>query len=205
MAEALAEAARASGIPHIVLLSSLGAQHAEGNGPVRGLHHAEQAIGKAAKSFTALRASYFLENWIPVLGEARTKGVLPCFFTPGRAIPMVGARDIGRAAAEALLDPARGTRILELVGPADWSPEDIAREVGACLGRDVRALTLPLDAVVPAFTSMGMTEGAAGLFRELFDAINRGHVAREPARAMLRIGAFGPREVFGPILSPAAR
>src|SRR2546426_1574527 len=59
VADAIAEAVKASGIPHVVLLSSLGAQHPEGTGPIRSLHHAERAIGKAARNITVLRAAYF--------------------------------------------------------------------------------------------------------------------------------------------------
>ena len=47
--EALAGAVRTSGIPHVVLLSSVGAQHADGTGPIRSLHHAESVIGPTAK------------------------------------------------------------------------------------------------------------------------------------------------------------
>src|SRR5438046_9512437 len=37
--DALAEAVRKSGVPHVVLLSSLGAELNEGTGPIKGLHY----------------------------------------------------------------------------------------------------------------------------------------------------------------------
>ncbi len=198
IADAIARAAKASGIPHLVLLSSLGAQHAERTGPIRSLHYAEQVIGAAAKNITVIRAAYFLENWAPVLGEAQANGVLLSFLTPGRAIPMVATRDVGRVAAEALLDPGQGTRIIELVGLEDWTPEDVARELADVLGRDVRVQGLPLEAVVPAFTAAGMSPGTAKLFQEMLEGLNRGHVAREEGRALLRFGTLRPSEVLGP-------
>ena len=87
VADAIGEALQRTGIPHVVLLSSLGAQHAQGTGPVRSLHYAEKVIAEAAKSLTIIRAAYFLENWVPVLGEAKEKGILLSFLTPGRRIP----------------------------------------------------------------------------------------------------------------------
>jgi uncharacterized protein YbjT (DUF2867 family) len=200
--DAIAEAVGASGIPHVVLLSSLGAQHAEGNGPIRSLHYAEAAIGKVARKLTVVRAAYFLENWAAVLGEARANGVLYSFLTPGRAIPMVATRDIGRAAAEALLDPAPGSRLVELFGPQDWTPEDIARDIAGELGREVRVQGLPLEAVVPTFTAQGMANGVPQLFRELIEGLNRGHVAEEGGRAIARFGTLRPGEVLGPLLTP---
>ena len=222
--DAVAQAVKQSGIPHVVLLSSIGAQHATGTGPVRTLHYAEQAIGKAAKNITMLRAAYFLENWAAALGEAQTNGVLYSFVTPGRALPMVageGVRlirsstivppmtvvathDIGRVAAEALLDPARGTRIIELVGPRDWTPEDVARELAEVLGRDVRVQGLPLEAMVPAFTAAGMSAGTVKLFQEMTDAINHGRMEREGGRAELRRGTLGPREAFRALVAHTA-
>ena len=56
----VAEAITASKIPHIVVLSSVGAQHATGTGPIRSLHTAEQVLAHAAPSVTFLRAAYFL-------------------------------------------------------------------------------------------------------------------------------------------------
>lgn len=204
VSDSIAEAVQASGIPHVVLLSSHGAQHAKGTGPIRSLHYMEQAIGNAAKSLTILRAAFFLENWIPVLGEVKANGVLPSFLTPGRAIPMVATRDIGRVAAEALLDPPQGTRLIELSGPRDWTPEDIARVLAEALGREVTVRGLPLEAVVPAFTAAGMSIGSAKLLEEMYAAINGGRVAPEGGGAIARRGTLGPEDVLAPLLKSAA-
>jgi uncharacterized protein YbjT (DUF2867 family) len=204
LADAIGEAVRRTGVPHVVLLSSLGAQHAEGTGPVRSLYYAERVIAEAAKSLTIIRAAYFLENWIPVLGEARGKGILLSFLTPGRRIPMIATRDIGRAAAEALLDPARGKRVIELVGPAEWSPEDVAAALGKALGREVRVQGLPAEAIGPTFAASGFSKGTADLFREMIGAINSGHIGREEGGgALLRFGTLTPGEVLGPLVSPS--
>ncbi len=41
---------RAAKLPHVVLLSSVGAQHEKGTGPIQALHHAEREL--VATGFT---------------------------------------------------------------------------------------------------------------------------------------------------------
>lgn len=197
---AIAQAVRESGIPHLVLLSSLGAQHAEGTGPVRSLHYAEGAVASAAKAMTILRAAYFLENWVPVLGEAKAKGVLLSFLKPGQSIPMVATRDIGRAAADALMDPSSGRRVVELVGPAEWTPEEVADSLAARLGRAIRVEGLPAEAIVPAFMAAGMSRATAELFVEMYAAIHGGRLALEGEGNILRFGTLRPGEALAPFL-----
>jgi len=198
--ERIAEAVRSSGIPHVVLLSSTAAHLPSGTGLIRILHAAEQAIRPAAKNLTILRPAYFLENWAPVLGQARENGVLPTFLTPGRPIATIATRDVGRAAARALTEPATGVRVIELAGPAELAPEDVAAAVGGILGRDVRVLGLPIEAAIPTMTSMGMTENAAALYQEMIAGVNSGRVDFEGKRTPGWQGVTGPAGVFGPIL-----
>ena len=121
----------------------------------------------------------------PLIAE----GKLPTFLPPDLVIPTVGTRDIGLAAAKALMEgpPSAKTEIIELAGPRDYSPRDIASVLSKILGKPVEVEAAPLEAVVPAFTSIGMSANVAGLFREMFDGIARGLVVFEGkgARAVL--------------------
>ena len=200
IADALGAAVSRSGIPHVVLLSSIGAQLAEGNGPIRSLHYAESVLRRAAKGLTLLRAAYFLENWAPVLDEVRTRGVLPTFLTPGRPVPMVATQDIGRSAAAALVEPIAGQRVIELSGPREFTPEAVAAALGARAGRKIELLGLPLDAVEPGLTAAGFPAGTAKLFREMYDGVNSGRIDWEGGAAIARRGTLGPAEVLGPML-----
>lgn len=165
----VAEAITASKIPHIVVLSSVGAQHATGTGPIRSLHTAEQVLAHAAPSVTFLRAAYFLDNWIP----SYNAGTLHNFLTPGRAVPMISTTDIGHFAAVELTRPHAGPQVIEITGPADYTPEDIA----AAFGPDTQLLTHPIEAVEPTFLSFGFSPNMAALYREMIEGVNSGHVA----------------------------
>jgi uncharacterized protein YbjT (DUF2867 family) len=175
----LARAAQAAHVGHVVFLSSIGAQHASGTGPVVTTHAGEQALRETGLPVTFVRPGYFAENWAAVLQPARQDGVLPSFLAASRAIPMVATRDIGSVVARALLDGPRGTRVIELSGPVDVSPNGVAAALGRVLGRTVTVAEAPLDAVVPTFTSFGVSQNMSELFRDLYAGFASGKVAWE--------------------------
>ncbi len=200
----LGAAIAASGVPHVVLLSSIGAQHATGNGPIASLHVAERELPKAAPKarFTFVRAAYFAENVGSVLGVAKADGVLPAMFDPTARIPMVATADIGRVAARALVEgpPASATSVIELAGPRETSFDELAAAAGAALGKDVRAVHVPRAAVKGALVSAGLSDDLAGLYDEMTAGIDAGIVAFEGGAARHVRGAVDPRDVVRALL-----
>ena len=201
--DAFAEAIRKSAIPHVVLLSSLGAELAEGTGPIRTLHRAERTLGAASRNITFLRAAYFIENAGSVLG-ATAGGVFPTFINPDLAMPLIATADIGRAAAELLLEPATGTRVVELTSVRPWTQHELAATLTKLTGRTVTAQFAPSEAIVPAMTGMGMSQGVAELFREMIGGINSGAIRAHGTNVVRRFGALTPADVFAPMLGEAA-
>lgn len=194
-----ARAIKASGVKHVVFLSSIGAQHESGTGPIRGLHQIEQRLLPLGINLTLLRPTYFLENWGTSLGPAQADGVLPSFLPADLRFPQIATKDIGIAAADALLNPPDGVRILELAGPEDYTPTDIANAVGNILGKPVNVGVGPLEAVVPALTSFGISEHIAGLFREMYEGLISGHVAWD-GKGERKRGVTTPEDVLAPML-----
>lgn len=166
-------------VPHVVLLSSIGAQHTTGTGPIRTLHNAEQQLRSAGIPSTFVRAAYFVENWGAVLHPVKADGVLPSFIALEAATPMVSTRDIGQAVANALLEGPQGTRVIELAGPTDPTPREVAATFAKILGRPVQAVAPPIAAVVPTFTSFGISQNIAELYQEMYEGIASGHVVAE--------------------------
>lgn len=200
--ENAARALVAAGVPHVVLLSSIGAHQAAGTGPIASVRAAEQVFSQVPDlARTFLRPSYFLDNWASVLPVAKAQGVLPTFLPAGLTIPQIATADIGRAAARALLDPpARGeTRVVSLVGAVEANANDIAKTLSELLGKPVAAVEQPLDAVVPTFQSFGISAHLAGLYREMYEGIVNGTVAY-PAGAQPVRGQAGPREALAQLL-----
>ncbi len=162
------EAIKRSGVRKVVLLSSVGSQHAAGTGNILTTHFLENIFGDLMIPVTFLRAASFMENWNGVASVAAEKGVLPSFFQPlDRKIPMVSAKDIGRAAAEALTEEWTGKRIIELHGAADYSPNDVAAAFANALKRDVQAVAVPESEWQTTIAGFGFsTEAVNNYYRD---------------------------------------
>lgn len=181
-----AEAVKKSVVGHVVYLSSIGGQLPSGTGPIRAVHYGEGKLEGAAKHLTILRPPYFMENWAPVIGAAKAQGGLPTFIAPEAKIPMISTKDIGRIAAEQLIAGGRGKQVVELAGPAEYSPADVAVALGQLLGKQVTAQQAPLTAVVPTFKSFGFSDEAAKLFEEMYTAFSKGEIGYEFPNKLMR-------------------
>ncbi len=190
-----------SPVPHAVVLSSVAAQHAAGTGPIVITHHAETTLPKAkGTTFTFVRAAYFMENILGNVPAMKGDGVLPVFGGgESYPFPMIATRDIGEVAAQALLAPPSEHAWIELSGPEEYSFADAARLASETLGREVKPLVLPLDAMVPTLTQFGFSTNVAGLYREMTEGLGKGLVAFEGKGKAVR-GKVTLAQVLGPAL-----
>ncbi len=184
-ASAIAAAVEAAGVPHVVMLSSVGAQQAAGTGPVLGLRDAEATFTRARAAATFVRAAYFMENWGGAL-YAVAQGVLPTFLLADKAIPMVATRDIGTAVARLLAEGGSGKRVIELAGPREYSPRDVAAALARIVGKPIAVQQAPEEAMAPAVMGAGMNAEWARLFQELTHGLNAGIVVWEGRHPLWR-------------------
>jgi uncharacterized protein YbjT (DUF2867 family) len=187
LARSIAAAVKAAKLPHVVLLSSVGAQHPDGTGPIKTLHYAEKQLAATGAAVTAVRAAYFQENWGAALG-ALAQGILPTFVPKAFRYQQVATKDIGRTVASALVEGgARGAlTAIELAGPRDYTGDDVAAALSTITGKTIAAVDAPLDAVVPTFTSFGLPTAVALLYREMYEGIANGRVAPEAGNRTVR-------------------
>ena len=181
-----AEAVQKSEIPHVVFLSSVGGHIAGGTGPIRAASYGEHALGCVAKRLTILRPCYFMDNWAPMIGAVKAEGILPTFIAPQAKIPMISTKDIGRIGAEQLIAGGYGKQLVEMAGPAEYSPNDVAAVLGQLLGKPVTTQHAPLSAVVPTFKSFGFSDEAANLFEEMYTAFSKGAIGYEHPAKLVR-------------------
>jgi len=188
-ARKIAAAVREAKLPHVVLLSSAGAQHPDGTGPIKALHHAEKLLAATGAAVTAVRAAYFQENWASSLG-ALAQNILPTFVPKALRYPQVATTDIGRTVATMLVEGGRGVRHVELAGPRDYTGDDVAGELSKQLGRPIAAVDVPIEQAVPTLTSVGVPAASAALFAEMYAGIISGLVAFEgtPRRGTVEVG-----------------
>lgn len=176
---ALAQAVRQTGLPKVVALSSVGAQHETGTGVIAMLNRLEKHLEAVAPSTTYLRPGYFIETWGEVAQAVVADGVLPSFLEPARKIPMVSTIDVGRTAARLLADDVNGKRIVELRGPRDWCANDVAEAFSRVLARPVETAFVPPEARAAVLAREGVPPEVAETLLGMYDAIASGRVAHE--------------------------
>jgi len=175
MTEAMTEAVKASGVARVVLLSAIAASLAEGNGPARGLHELEAALGTTGTVLTTLRACWLQENVGAAMGPASGAGIYPNFFPSADVpFPTIASADVGGFAAEALTGPAVSETV-DLLGPA-YSARQMARVLGSALGKPLRIVDIPAPAHAATLTQAGLSPAFAEAVAELYACFASGRV-----------------------------
>ena len=184
VSDSLASALKKTSVSHVVVLSSIGADKSEKTGPVVGLHNLEQKLNSiAGLNALYLRAGYFMENLLPQIGVIRSLGMAAGPISADLRLPMIATRDIGAAAADALLKrDFTGKHRRELLGQRDVNYAEVSSIVGKGIGKpDLAYMAAPPEQVKPALLQVGMSSSMADLILEMAEALNSGHMkALEP-------------------------
>ena len=179
ISDAVASAIEKSGLKYAVVLSSFGANQPDKNGPVAGLYSLEKKIGRiAGVNALFLRPGYFMENFLPQLDVIKSMGMMAGPVRADLPLPLIATRDIGAAAAGALLKlDFQGKQSRELQGPADVNYQQAAKIVGRAIGRpDLIYQQAPAAMLKPAMIGMGMSANTVDLILEMAEALNTGHM-----------------------------
>ena len=78
---------------------------------------------------------------------------------------LVATRDVGTAAARLLAEGGSGKRVIELAGPREYTPRDVAAAVGRIVGKPIDVQQAPEEAMAPALMGAGMNAGAGTVSR----------------------------------------
>ena len=184
VSDAIAAAVKNTGIQNVVSLSSFGADKTKGTGPVVGLHNLEQKLNHIdTANVLHLRAGYFMENTLGQVGAIRAAGAAIGPIRPDLKLTMIASRDIGAAAADALVSLAfRGKQTRELLGERDLDYNEVATIIGKAIGKpDLKYVNPPDDQIRVAMVQMGMSDQFVGLLLEMCGSLNSGYMrALEP-------------------------
>jgi uncharacterized protein YbjT (DUF2867 family) len=184
--DAIAKAAKDSGLRHAVYLSSYGAHVPEGTGPIVGLHSSEQKLNAIGDlNALHLRAAYFMENNLAAIGMIHGMGIFGHALLPNLKMPMIATRDVGDYAAQRLLDlDFSGKQTRELLGERDLSMTEATAAIARGIGKpDLRYQQFPYAQMQEALTQMGLSAKKAAVYIEMFQAINTGVVAAQEPRS----------------------
>ncbi|MEQ9258635.1 MAG: NAD(P)H-binding protein [Roseovarius sp.] len=134
--ESLCETAHAAGVEHLVLLSG------------RGEHHArlgEEVVRNSGVDFTIVRAAWFAQNFSEgYLREPVLAGVLPM---PGGDVaePIIDIDDMADVAVAALTEEGHKGQLYEVTGPRLMTFAEMAAELSAALGREIRHIPISFE------------------------------------------------------------
>ena len=172
----------------IVLLSEMGAQHRPPGG---WFFEVERAVTTGDRPWTILRPTWFQQVFTDdrfFRSDIADRGVL-AMPTGGAAVSWVDAGDIAAVAVEALTAPGHTGAAYTISGPAALRLDEVARLIGAAIGRPVRAVDQSqADAVAglePWFVDVlgdVYDRVRAGRFADVTDDVER--VTGRPARSL---------------------
>jgi uncharacterized protein YbjT (DUF2867 family) len=177
VSDSYAEAVATARVPHVIALSSIGAQQAEKTGPIVGLHNMEEKLNEiSGLNALHLRAGYFMENLLMSIPTIRSMGILPGGLKADAAMPCIATKDIGAYAATRLA--ARdfyGCSVQELHGQRDISMKEAASVVGKGIDQPNLGYTqVPFGMLEPALVQMGLPKSTVALLIEMWKGANEG-------------------------------
>jgi NAD(P)H dehydrogenase (quinone) len=198
MISVIREALEKAAPPKVVVLSTIGADTAQPN-LLTALRLLEQSLADLPMPITFLRAAWFMENAEWDIASARDEGVIHSFLQPlDRPVAMVATDDVGRVAAELLLEDWKGHRVIELSAAERVSPNAIAAAFAKALGRDVKADIVPRETWETLFRAQGMQNPTPRI--QMVDGFNEGWIDFRDPDAKVRTGRIGIDEAIASLV-----
>ena len=186
VANTLATAVERAGVRYAVLLSSLGAEHNEGTGPVKGLHDLEQRFNNLKDvNVLALRPTFFMENTLGSIPLIEKMGINGGVVKPDLPVAMIASHDVGVYAARRMI--ARdfsGKSFQDLLGPRDITWNEVTRIIGEAIGQpNLKYRQFSSEDAINGMVSMGVPRPFAEAFAELARAANEGLIKPSEPRS----------------------
>jgi uncharacterized protein YbjT (DUF2867 family) len=173
---AFINAARQSGVAHIVKLSQFAADE---HSPVRFLqYHAavEAALQASGIAYTLLRPNLFMQGLLNFRSTIATQNAF--YAAAGDAkVSVVDVRDIADVAVAALTEPGHEGKLYELTGPQALTHAEIAEAFSKALGRQVAFVDIPPEAMRDALLGVGYPVWQADGLIEDYAHYRRGEAA----------------------------
>ncbi len=167
----LAHALARSNCRKVVLLSSLGADHAAGTGPIVGLHELEQLLKPiAGLDVLSIRAGMFMENFLSNVDMVVSMGLFGAPAPAETPLALIAAADIGHYAAARLakLDFS-GFEVVNLIGPSLVTFAEMTRSIGAAIGKpELPFVQFSYEDARNGMVSAGLPAQMAELYVELY-------------------------------------
>ena len=177
-----AQAIGQAGVQRVVHLSSWGADLDHGTGFILGSHDVENQLNALAAdvAVTHLRAGYIYYNLNNYLGMIKGQGIIGSNYGGDAGIVMVAPADIAAAAAEELTRDAAAGHAVRYVASDERTPDDIARVLGAAIGKpDLKWVAFGDAQMQAALEQRGMPAPAVTSMVDLGRSIQNGALRQD--------------------------
>ena len=173
---AFVDAARQSGVTHVVKLSQFAA---DANAPDRfRRYHAvvEELLQESGLAYTILRPNLYMQGLLNFRSTIATQNAF--YAAAGDAkVSMVDVRDNADVAVAALTKPGHEGKIYELTGPQALTHAEMAEGLSKALGRQVAFVDIPPEAMRDALLGVGLPAWRAEGVVEDYALYRRGEAA----------------------------
>ncbi|KAA2243100.1 NAD(P)H-binding protein [Chitinophaga agrisoli] len=171
------KALEASSIKKVVGISSIGAQHEKGTGNLQQSYMLEHAFTDLPIEKIFIRPAYYLSNWLPYLPVMQETGKLPTFFPADMPLSMISPMDVAAFAADVLVGEHGITKVYELLGPAEYTANDVAEAFSQALGKPIKAHTIHRNQWKKELQQLHFTADAIKQFTCMTEAVINGRTA----------------------------
>lgn len=207
VARSIAEAVTSNGIPRVLNLSAMGAQHGEGFGPVSGLAEAEEILRGSGAHLVHLRVAHFMECFFLSLPGMKAEETIFLPLDLRTRVPMIAGRDVAEVASLLLRGPAwSGDRVIDLEGPSRPSMGEAALSISEGLGMPLAYERTDPRAFKISLAFLGYGEDVANQLTDYYAGLAEGLVTPEgqhgsPVRTETTLVEFARDELSGRMAS----
>jgi uncharacterized protein YbjT (DUF2867 family) len=206
IAENITQAIRVTGISHVVLLSSVGADLPKGNGQISSLYDFESMLKSiSGLSVIALRCAFFMENLLGSIPLIKNAGINGSILEADSAVSMIAIKDIAYAATEYLINQSfQGYNVQYLLGPKDYTFRQATSIIGAAIGKpDLAYMKFSKEDFIKGMVGAGFSKNAAEALVEGLTALDNGilteNIDRDSSNTTPTIFEIFVREVILPV------
>jgi NAD(P)H dehydrogenase (quinone) len=137
----------------------------------------EKALIASGLTYTILRNTWYIENYIQALAGPRHTGVLAA--AVGNAVVAAASRkDLGEALATVVTTDGHDNVTYSLSGDTNYSYADVAEAMSTALGRDVTYRPVTSEQLRAVLINSGMDAELAGFLVDLDETIAAGVFSR---------------------------
>ncbi|MFE0023894.1 NAD(P)H-binding protein [Amycolatopsis sp. NPDC059021] len=174
--ESVIEAAKNANVRHVYYTSGVRAE--DDRFEINADHRAtENALVASGVTYTILRNTWYIENYIQALAGPRFTGVLAAA-TGDAVVAAAGRKDLAEALAVVVTTDGHDNVTYSLSGDTNFTYADIAEAMSVVLGREVTYQPVTPEELQTALVDSGMDGELAGFLVSLDETIAAGVFAR---------------------------